>query len=187
MLTSPAPLRRRHPRAILAVGREYTVEARQVDPRFRHQGRQPRDDISAGLPIWTTRGRPQGGAHGCAPSNPGARRWRASCRLGTASSADNEQRLHPGSGARIIERWNLAPKFAKVAREHHLESIDAADTLLIIVRLADLAAAKLGFDVTPMRGLSLSATEEAALLQVSDVTLAEMLVKLEDGMQALGA
>ncbi|MEQ8233720.1 MAG: HDOD domain-containing protein [Gammaproteobacteria bacterium] len=96
-------------------------------------------------------------------------------------------RLHPGIGARIVERWNLAPKFAKVAREHHLETIDAADTLLVVVRLADLAAAKLGFDVAPMPELSLSATEEAALLQVQDVTLAEMLVKLEDGMQALGA
>ncbi|MEQ8662930.1 MAG: HDOD domain-containing protein [Gammaproteobacteria bacterium] len=96
-------------------------------------------------------------------------------------------RLHPRLGARIIERWNLAPKFAKVALEHHLETIDPADTLLIIVRLADLAAAKLGFDTTPLPEVSLSATEEAALLQVNDVTLAEMLVKLEDGMRALGA
>jgi putative nucleotidyltransferase with HDIG domain len=101
--------------------------------------------------------------------------------------AELVENMHARLGARVLEHWNLAPKFAKVAREHHLEGIDATDTLLIIVRLADLAAAKIGFDVTPMRGLSLSASEEAALLQVSDVTLAEMLVKLEDGMQALGA
>ncbi len=46
----------------------------QTPPGFGHQGNQPRDDKSAGLPIWTTAGRRKGGAQGCAPSIPSARR-----------------------------------------------------------------------------------------------------------------
>ena len=100
--------------------------------------------------------------------------------------AELVENMHARLGARVIEHWNLAPKFAKIALEHHDENPDGTDNLLLIVRLADLTAAKLGFDVTPMPDISLSATEEAALLQVSDMMLAEMQVKLEDGMQALG-
>ena len=45
MLAAPAPPRRGHPRAVVAVRREYTVEARQVDLRFRHQRRQAGDAV----------------------------------------------------------------------------------------------------------------------------------------------
>jgi len=61
------------------------VEAGQVGARWRHQGREFGDEKSAGLPIWTTAGRPQGGAQGCAPSTPPAQTPRASCRFSTAS------------------------------------------------------------------------------------------------------
>ena len=73
-LTAPAPLGRCHLHAIFAVRREDPVEAREVEPQLGHQGRQPSDDKSAGLPIWTPAGRPQGGAQGCAPSIRGVRR-----------------------------------------------------------------------------------------------------------------
>jgi len=94
-------------------------------------------------------------------------------------------RLHTDMGARLIEHWNLAPKFSKVARAHHDEHLDSGDTLLAIVRLADNAAAKLGFDVEPTPDLSLSATDEADHLQLDDIAIAEMLVKLEDGMKSM--
>ena len=45
MLAAPAPPRRGHPRAILAVRREYTVEACQIDPQFRPQRRQAGDAV----------------------------------------------------------------------------------------------------------------------------------------------
>jgi hypothetical protein len=43
MPASPAPPGRCHPRKVLSVRRKDPMEARQVDPRFRHQGRQPCD------------------------------------------------------------------------------------------------------------------------------------------------
>ena len=45
MPASPAPLGRRHPRAVLAVGREQAVKTGQIYPRFRHQRCQPGDEI----------------------------------------------------------------------------------------------------------------------------------------------
>jgi len=42
---SSAPLRRRHPRPVPAVGGEYPGETRQVDPRLRDQGHQPGDEV----------------------------------------------------------------------------------------------------------------------------------------------
>ena len=50
--------------------RRTPVKAGQIDARFGRPRRQPGNDKSAGLPIWTTAGRPQGGAQGCVPSNP---------------------------------------------------------------------------------------------------------------------
>jgi len=45
MLTSPISLRRRYPRTLPAVGVKFPVKACQVDPRLRHQGRQPGDEV----------------------------------------------------------------------------------------------------------------------------------------------
>jgi len=86
--TFAAP-RWRQLRAPRRVRRKDAVGAGQVRPRRRHQCRQFGDDESAGLPIWTTAGRPQGGAQGCAPSSRPAQTPRASCRSSTASSAGN--------------------------------------------------------------------------------------------------
>jgi len=44
-LMTSAPPRWRHPRAMLTVGCEHAVIARQIHPRFRHQRRQPRDEV----------------------------------------------------------------------------------------------------------------------------------------------
>jgi hypothetical protein len=55
------------------IRRKDAVVAREVDARRRHQSCLPDHDKSGGLPIWTTAGRPQGGAHGCPPSIPVAR------------------------------------------------------------------------------------------------------------------
>ena len=45
MPAAPAPPRQSHPRAVVAARREYTVEARQVDPQWRHQRRQAGDAV----------------------------------------------------------------------------------------------------------------------------------------------
>ena len=44
-LVSSATPRRRHQCAVLAVGCEHAVIARQIDPRLRHQRRQPRNEV----------------------------------------------------------------------------------------------------------------------------------------------
>lgn len=66
-LTALTPLGWCHPGSVFTVRSEYAVEARQVHSGFGHQGRQFGNDKSAGKPICTTAGRPQGGAQGSAP------------------------------------------------------------------------------------------------------------------------
>ena len=44
-LTTSASPRRRHQRAMLAVGCEHAIIARQIDPWFRHQRRQPGNEV----------------------------------------------------------------------------------------------------------------------------------------------
>jgi hypothetical protein len=45
MLASPAPLGRRHPRAVFAVRRKHPVETGEIESRLGHQGRQPGDEV----------------------------------------------------------------------------------------------------------------------------------------------
>ena len=42
---TPAPLRRCHRCAVLAVGGKHAMEARQVDLGLGHQGREPGDEV----------------------------------------------------------------------------------------------------------------------------------------------
>ena len=64
----PPPLPRGDHRTTVAVRGKEPVEAGEVDPRFRHQGRQGGNHKSAGMPIGTTAGRLKGGAQGSASS-----------------------------------------------------------------------------------------------------------------------
>jgi hypothetical protein len=72
-------------RAQLRVRRKDALKPGQVRTQWRHQRREFGDDKSAGLPIWTTAGRPLGGAQGNAPSSTPAQTPPASCRSSTAS------------------------------------------------------------------------------------------------------
>ncbi len=65
-----AALRWRYHRAQAGVLRKDAVKLCEVRTRWRHPRREFGDDKAAGLPIWTTAGRPQGGAQGCAPAAP---------------------------------------------------------------------------------------------------------------------
>ena len=58
-LTAPAPLGRRHPRAVFAVRCKHPMKASEVDPRLGHQGRQPcdeiqrlKDDVGRTVAVW---------------------------------------------------------------------------------------------------------------------------------------
>ncbi len=91
--------------------------------------------------------------------------------------------LHAEQGHSLMKNWNLPEKYCEVARDHHLEEFDQNNFLLIIVRLANLTANKLGNGLRDCSTMILSATTEAALLGLSDIDLARLEIELEDGLE----
>ncbi len=93
--------------------------------------------------------------------------------------------LHPDQGYQLMQNWNLPETYAQVARDHHMESPDEKNYLLIIVRLANTACNKMGAGLRTDPDLVLAATDEATLLGVSEVDLARLEIKLEDAQELL--
>ncbi len=87
---------------------------------------------------------------------------------------------HTQLGYNLLTRWSIPKVYAQIALTHHKEEFDATDLTLVIVRLANEAAKKLGMDLNPDPTIVLTSTPEAHLLKVSDVLLAELEVMLED-------
>jgi putative nucleotidyltransferase with HDIG domain len=93
------------------------------------------------------------------------------------------QSFHADRGAALMEAWELPEIYTRVAREHHAESFDPDDVLLVVVRLVDRACGRLGIGMTHEPSLDLAATPEARCLEASELLLAELEVLLEDSLE----
>lgn len=87
---------------------------------------------------------------------------------------------HCRHGEALLQHWGLPSVYRKIVREHHGKEIDEHDTLLLIVRLSNIACRSLGIGLESESSLNMSATEEAHLLDVDDILLAELSIMLED-------
>jgi HD-like signal output (HDOD) protein len=96
------------------------------------------------------------------------------------------QSFHAARGAALMETWDLPELYCRVARDHHAETFDPDDVLLVVVRLVDKACARLGIGVTHEPELELAATPEALCLEASDLLLAELEVLVEDALELAG-
>ena len=96
------------------------------------------------------------------------------------------QNLHADQGHLLLKHWNLPEKYCQVAREHHAEEFDYTDNLLVLVRLANHICHKLGIGLCEDPSLSLMETPEANQLQLSEVDLARLEVRLEDSQVFAG-
>ena len=90
------------------------------------------------------------------------------------------QNLHADQGYLLLRHWNLPEKYCQVARDHHAEECDYTDHVLVLVRLANHICHKLGIGLCEDPSLSLMETPEANQLQLSEVDLARLEVRLED-------
>jgi len=88
--------------------------------------------------------------------------------------------LHTRQGYRLMQHWNMPEEYCIVVRDHHEPTVDAKNTLLIIVRLADMACHKLGIGIRSLTDINLAATPEVNLLELSEIDLAELEIMLED-------
>lgn len=90
--------------------------------------------------------------------------------------------LHHEKGAHFLEKSGLPEAYCKIALTHHQEISDKTGTVDLIVRVADMVSRKMGIALREEKDLMVTSTEEAALLGVSGVIVAELEVSLEDSM-----
>lgn len=88
--------------------------------------------------------------------------------------------LHAEQGYNLMKQWNLPEEYCVITRDHHKKDLDDKNLLLLMVRISDMACLKLGIGVTKEPSLVLSACEEAQLLNLSEIDLAELEISLED-------
>jgi HD-like signal output (HDOD) protein len=93
---------------------------------------------------------------------------------------DALDRLHGKCGYSLMVQWNLPDKYTEVASNHHKEGYDGKNLLLVIVRLVNKACRKIGLGLHHDSTLSLTATAEFQLLNLNDIDMAELELKLED-------
>jgi HD-like signal output (HDOD) protein len=88
--------------------------------------------------------------------------------------------MHPECGFLLLEKWNLPEPYCVVCRDHHRKDYDTSNTLLILVRLANLACRKLGIGMQHDPNMILVTCSEAGLLGLTDISLAELEIAVED-------
>lgn len=89
-------------------------------------------------------------------------------------------RLHMREGGKLLAQWNMPEPLCQVASDHHGMELDDKNFLLLVVRMANLACHKLGIGLDKEPSLILPASPEAALLNLSEIDLAELEIMLED-------
>ncbi len=94
--------------------------------------------------------------------------------------------LHAKHGYSLLRNWNLPEIYCDIALKHHAEEYDRDNTPLMVVKLANQACNKLGIGLDAEPEIMLAATPEAYSLGLSEVGLAELVIKLEDFIGRLG-
>jgi len=90
------------------------------------------------------------------------------------------QQLHTDQGYSLMLHWNLPEKYCQIARDHHLSDLDGNNFVLLLVRLANQMCHKMGIGLIEDPSIVMIETPEAVQLQLSEVDLARLEVRLED-------
>lgn len=100
----------------------------------------------------------------------------------TTSSLLNEAMttLHSQQGYNLMKTWNIPDTYCDIARDHNLVEFDSKDLLLVLVRVANMMCNKIGIGLQKNPDLVVSSTEEAQLLNLRELDLAELEILLED-------
>ncbi len=90
------------------------------------------------------------------------------------------QTLHTQQGYSLMTSWNMPELYCTIARDHHLVDVNGKNTLLIIVRLANMTCHKLGISLSGINSFDMAATTEAHLMNLTELDFAELEIMLED-------
>src|SRR5438128_6819599 len=92
------------------------------------------------------------------------------------------QHMHVEQGTILMQHWHIPEPYGEVVRQHHAETYDTNNTLLLMVRLVDMACKKVGIGLHHDPSIVLATTAEAQALGAKEVVLAELEIMLEDAM-----
>lgn len=97
--------------------------------------------------------------------------------------------LHCEFGYDLMKRWNLPEAYCVIGRDHHLQQCDTGNVMMVCVRLIDEVCRKMGISGPAEPDLMPAAGEEAQALMLTEVTLADLEVTLEDklGLKVMAA
>jgi HD-like signal output (HDOD) protein len=90
------------------------------------------------------------------------------------------QHMHVEQGTMLMQHWNIPELYVEIVRQHHDETYDTNNTLLLIVRMVDMACKKVGIGLYHDPSIVLATTSEAQVLGAKEVVLAELEIMLED-------
>ena len=96
------------------------------------------------------------------------------------------QQLHTEQGYALMVHWNLPEKYCQIARDHHLADLDGNNFVLLMVRLSNQMCHKMGIGLIEDPSIVMMKTPEAVRLQLSEVALARLEVRLEDAQVFAG-
>ncbi|HEX9023193.1 MAG TPA: HDOD domain-containing protein [Geobacteraceae bacterium] len=89
---------------------------------------------------------------------------------------------HVEQGHRLMEKWSMPEAYCAVVHDHHAAQWDKGNLLLALVRLANHACNKAGAGMHAEPELLLFASDEAQVLGIREITLAELEIVIEDAI-----
>jgi len=91
-------------------------------------------------------------------------------------------KMHTHYGYMLLKEWSLPEQYCTIARDHHSSEFAASNQLLVMIRLADKVCQQLGVGMVEDRDVDVFACEEASVLDIKDVTIAQLQIKIEDSL-----
>ncbi|GFO64502.1 HDOD domain-containing protein [Geomonas paludis] len=91
--------------------------------------------------------------------------------------------LHVEQGCRLMEHWNMPKVYYNVVANHHDDNFDTQDVVLTVVRLVNTACRMKGIGLLHDPTIDLAEQTEAALLQLSDEEMDDLLDVLDDSQE----
>lgn len=93
-------------------------------------------------------------------------------------------KMHKEVGYNLLKTWCLPDSYCSIALNHHNGVADPNDILLLIVCLSDITCKKIGVSLHTDPTISIVASQEANLLGIKELTLAELEIIIEDTVGA---
>ncbi|MBF0378549.1 MAG: HDOD domain-containing protein [Desulfamplus sp.] len=96
---------------------------------------------------------------------------------------DIVSKMHTHYGSVLLTDWSLPEQYCKIANDHHNIEFDTTNLLLVMLRFANKVCQQIGAGFIEHDDSDVFACEEAAVLDINDVTIAQLQIKMEDSLR----